>query len=276
MTTPTISVVVPTFDRRASLERALESVLGQTVPVAQVVVVDDASSDGTAGYLQDLARSDDRVVPVLLTERGGAAAARNRGLTVATGDLLAFQDSDDVWLPTFVERLLPVASARPGVVAFSSHSVTMLDGTRVVVPAGPVEDVRAALLKRNPISTQTVLLDARILRGRRGFDAELRRFQDWDLWLTLRDDPDVTFVHVDEVLVEMFRNGDSISEGSPAVRSEALRRIMRKHWRSMAHRPDAVGRLVARALPATGWVDMTLQQSRPDDGCATRPRSRSG
>lgn len=253
MTRPTISVVIPTRDRLGVLERALGSVLSQSVPVDEVVVVDDASTDGTAQYLADLAALDARVVPVPLSRAVGAAAARNIGITRTHGSLLAFQDSDDVWDGTFVERLLPVASAAPGVVAFCSHAVRYRDGHAVRVPARRVVDPRRELLLTNPISTQTVLVDAELLRCGCRFDEELGRFQDWDLWLTLRRRPQVAFTHVDEVLVQLYRLPDSLSEGRRRVRSRSLRRIARKHWRAMATRPSALPRLAARiVLPRPG------------------------
>jgi glycosyltransferase involved in cell wall biosynthesis len=253
MTRPTISVVIPTRDRLPVLERALASVLTQSVPVDEVVVVDDASSDGTRQYLVELAALDQRVMPVALPRAVGAAAARNIGIERTHGSLIAFQDSDDVWSATFVERLLPAASAAPQVVAFCSHAVRHQDGHEVRVPAVRVDDPRRELLLTNPISTQTVLVDARLLRDGCRFDEELGRFQDWDLWLTLRRRPQVAFTHVDEVLVQLYRLPDSLSEGRRRVRSRSLRRIARKHWRALATRPSALPRLAARiVLPRPG------------------------
>lgn len=244
---PRISVVVPTKNRLATLDRAVRSVLEQTVPVAEVVVVDDGSTDGTAEYLRDLALADARVVPIFLATSGGAAAARNIGVARSTGELIAFQDSDDAWRPAFVETLLPAVARRSRVVAFCSHSLHGLDGAELVVPAGRVSHVRTELLYRNPISTQTALVDAALLRGQRAFDPELRRFQDWDLWLHLRADPTVEFVHVDEVLVDVRRMPDSISHGSRTVRAAALRTIFKRYRRSFLRHPRAAARLVARA-----------------------------
>lgn len=93
---PDISVIIPTFNRRDLVCRALDSVIGQTHPVDQIIVVDDGSTDGTAAHLRHRYASR-----VLIVEKpnGGVSAARNAGLATATGRYLALLDSDDVWLP---------------------------------------------------------------------------------------------------------------------------------------------------------------------------------
>ena len=89
------SVIIPTRDRQALLARTLESVFAQTLQPAEIVVVDDGSSDGTVEFLESMG---DRVRLVQQRHRG-PGAARNAGAATATGDYLAFLDSDDLWLP---------------------------------------------------------------------------------------------------------------------------------------------------------------------------------
>ncbi len=96
MTVPLISVVIATFNRRDLVIGAIQSVLAQTHPVDQVVVIDDGSSDGTETAL--LREFGDRI-QYLWQENGGVSAARNRGLAMASGRYLTFLDSDDRWHP---------------------------------------------------------------------------------------------------------------------------------------------------------------------------------
>jgi len=91
----TVSVVIPTYDHERFLTEAIESALGQTLPPSEVIVVDDGSSDGTQAVLD---RYPDRVIAIHQRNQG-VSAARNHGTMVASGDLLAFLDADDVWLP---------------------------------------------------------------------------------------------------------------------------------------------------------------------------------
>ena len=245
-----ISVVLPAYNRAATIERALRSVLDQTVPVDEVIVVDDASTDATAAIVAAVAAQDPRVVLLRRPRNAGANAARNAGLDRATGTLIAFQDSDDVWAPDFVERLAP--QVPPGGLAFGQARVTVDGQVRGLVPPGPVGDVRRALRYRNVISTQTVLADAALLREVR-FDPALRRFQDWDLWLTASRRPGVEFREVDGVVADVIQGADSITQGSARVRSRALARVLRKHAGLLVRSPLALVRLLARiVLPRRG------------------------
>jgi glycosyltransferase involved in cell wall biosynthesis len=92
---PTVSVVVPAYNRAATIERAVRSVLDQDYPVTDVVVVDDASTDDTANVVESI--HDPRVRLIRHTTNRNGAAARNTGIDAATGELLAFVDSDDAW-----------------------------------------------------------------------------------------------------------------------------------------------------------------------------------
>ena len=92
--TPLVSVVVPVYNRAAYVGEAIESALAQTLPVHELIVVDDGSSDASVEVVERYARPELRV---LHQAHAGIGAARNRGLAAATGELIAFLDSDDLW-----------------------------------------------------------------------------------------------------------------------------------------------------------------------------------
>src|SRR5262244_846873 len=94
---PDISVVLATYDRRHTLPRAIASVLAQDGVRFELIVVDDASHDGTADYLATLA--DTRIRTIAVERNGGPSAARNLGLKAARAGIVAFLDSDDAYLP---------------------------------------------------------------------------------------------------------------------------------------------------------------------------------
>src|SRR5687767_13189801 len=98
--TPLVSVIIPTYNRASVVCRAIDSVLGQTYGNIEVIVVDDGSTDET---LERLHSYGDRI-RVLTQANAGPSVARNRGIAVATGGIVAFLDSDDYWLPTKVAR----------------------------------------------------------------------------------------------------------------------------------------------------------------------------
>src|ERR1700736_2136561 len=100
MTTPTVSVVIPTFNRAGSVGTAIESVLAQTWQHFEVIVVDDGSTDDTA---KKLSRFGDRIQSISQSNKG-VSAARTAGIHSGRGKWVAFLDSDDRWQPTKLER----------------------------------------------------------------------------------------------------------------------------------------------------------------------------
>ena len=107
-----VSVVIPTFNRKELVFQALDSVARQTCPPLEVIVVDDCSSDGTVEALR-AARFPFPVRIVSQATNQGPAAARNAGILKAGGRYIAFLDSDDVWLPEKLERQVALFDALP-------------------------------------------------------------------------------------------------------------------------------------------------------------------
>src|SRR5437660_7821705 len=107
---PTISVVIPTYQRREDVLDAVASVLAQHHEVMEIVVIDDGSTDGTSEAL--LSRYPDQV-RLLGQPNSGPSAARNAGIRVAQGDVIAFLDSDDRWLPHHTQTIAELFAAHP-------------------------------------------------------------------------------------------------------------------------------------------------------------------
>jgi glycosyltransferase involved in cell wall biosynthesis len=105
----TVSALIPSYNRRKYVLRAIESVLSQTVPVDQIIVVDDGSTDGTVGAIR---RSYGPRITLITQANMGASAARARGIREATGEWIGFLDSDDIWLPTKIERQFEALAGR--------------------------------------------------------------------------------------------------------------------------------------------------------------------
>src|SRR5438105_15612224 len=97
-----VSVVIPTFNRERKLIEALQSVVNQSFPAREIIVVDDASTDGTASI--NFHSLDPRIRYVRHNQNRGGAVARNTGVQCASGNWIAFLDSDDVWLPNKLQR----------------------------------------------------------------------------------------------------------------------------------------------------------------------------
>jgi glycosyltransferase involved in cell wall biosynthesis len=178
-----VSVVIPAFEAETTVGAAISSTLWQTYDNLEVVVVDDGSRDATgaiAGAFPDPVR-------VVCQENAGVAAARNRGIAEAQGELIAFCDADDVLLPRHLEELVATFDRHGGGIATSNsywlfpngiHSSRMRYKGRFPGP----ERQRLAILQQNFVSTMS-LFPKRLADELGGFATDLEVAEDWDFWL---------------------------------------------------------------------------------------------
>src|SRR5687767_7523259 len=126
---PVVSVVLPTYNRAPLLGRAIRSVLGQSYTDFELIVVDDGSTDGTSGVVAGF--RDKRIRYLPLARNTGAGAARNAGIRVARGKFVAFQDSDDEWLPAKLAKQMSAFERGPAKlgVVYSDMQRVLSDGS---------------------------------------------------------------------------------------------------------------------------------------------------
>ncbi len=230
---PTVSVVIPTRNRAAIVERAVLSALAQTARPCEVVVIDDASTDDTAGRLERYAGDGVRVLRV--PERGGGSRARNLGIEAARGDWVAFLDSDDEWRPQKLERQLARLEAFDGlglsVVYCRRIAFDHLTGRQFPVPTPLLEgNVFAALLSGWEVSTSQVMVSREALTRVGGFDPVLPGSQDYDLWLRLAA-AGYLFGGVPEALAVKHAHLVLQMSADPGVKEQGLA-ILDKKWRA--------------------------------------------
>lgn len=232
MSTPgPVSVVVPTYDRVDLLRRALDSALSQTVPPGEVVVVDDASPDPVEPVLA-AAYDAERLRVVRHDANRGAAAARNTGAEAATGEYVAFLDSDDYWAETKLERQLAVVAADPEVdLVYCDQHVVEPDGA--VRDSGkrlPESDLWGELLDGwTAPNTSTLLFDRGAFLDLGGFDESLESCQDHDLWMRVAR-ADLRVRAVDEPLSYFARDADDRISHDRRRRMNGVERFLEK-WR---------------------------------------------
>lgn len=229
MQQPGVSVVLSTYNRASLLARAIESVLGQDYDDLELIIVDDASTDGTEDVVSRF--RDRRIVFVKNRANIGAAASRNRGIGLARGDYVAFQDSDDVWLAGKLRRQVESLSdpARPYDACFSSYWKFGPAGIRLVPGKGEVDagsDLFPQLLRGNFIGLPTLLVRRDRLMEVGALDERLPRLMDWDLALRLTRSCRVFFC--EEPLLLACDSGQGISEDVDAY-LEAVDIILSKY-----------------------------------------------
>jgi GT2 family glycosyltransferase len=185
-----VSVVIPTFNRRTLVREAVASACAQRQVVCEIVVVDDGSSDGTAAALRE---EFGGCIRVLETANRGVAAARNLGVASSSGELIAFLDSDDLWLPNKLAAQIAFFINHARAEICQTAEIWMRNGVRVNPCAHhrkPSGDIFEASLRVCLISPSAVLLRRTLFERVGGFDETLPACEDYDLWLRiLRDTP---------------------------------------------------------------------------------------
>jgi len=183
---PLVSVILPTRDRPGSLCAALESVILQSHRHLEVLVVDDASGTPASDAADAVVRGDRRVRFERLDAPGGAARARNAGLSLASGDFVAFLDDDDSWERQKVERQLEYLGSHSEVGIVSCHYwVVDPHGRRApIVYRGPASYTAGQVQWMNlPGSFSFVMARRSLLGEELSLDETFPSVEDWDLWL---------------------------------------------------------------------------------------------
>lgn len=182
---PRVSVLMPAFNAAETLADAAASVVAQSAADWELIIVDDASADGTRAVAEALTRSDPRIRLISLERNGGAAAARNMALGAARGRYIAFLDSDDLWLPHKLARQIAFMEQTGTALCYSGFwrmRAGEPDTARRLVRV-PDRIDRAGLLRGNVIGCLTAIYD----RDRLGDCPmpDLRLRQDYALWLDI-------------------------------------------------------------------------------------------
>ena len=186
MTAPRVSVILPTRNRAHLLPRAIRSVLGQSFPDWELLVVDNGSTDGTEVLVRHFQKQDARI-SYLAEAKRGLPRARNRGLKEAQGEWVAFLDDDDEWLPERLSRQITFLESHPeiGLLYSQAHVKNAKGETIGLKPSAAPVFTFEELLERNSIPLPTVMVRRQCLEKVGGFDETLGFVEDYDLWLRI-------------------------------------------------------------------------------------------
>ena len=222
-----ISVVIPTYNRCESLRRALLSVFSQTLPPAEVAVIDDGSTDGTSAMI----RKEFPEVAYYLQENCGVSCARNLGIHHTTGDWLAFLDSDDEWLPEKLIRQKAALAANPESRVCHTEEIWIRNGARVN-PAKKYAKrggwIFTQCLPLCAMSPSTVMIHRSVFENIGLFDARLPVCEDYDLWLRITANYPVLLIEEPQIK-KYGGHEDQLSQklwGMDRFRIKALQKII--------------------------------------------------
>jgi teichuronic acid biosynthesis glycosyltransferase TuaG len=261
---PRVSVIIPAFNAEAHIGEGLRSVVAQTYGDWEVVIGDDRSTDRTAAIAREFG---ERVKVVESPENKGPATARNLAIAQAGGELLAFLDADDYWLPDFLEQqvgLFDAGQARSGDVGIVACNARLLspDGflprTYMELFDFPDEVTPERLLRFNPIFVSAVSPRA-VVEKAGGFCPEIFGAEDRDLWLRIIE---LGYrVLANRSLLAVYRSTPGSVSSNPASMARAVQTFYRRalergnltaHERRIARRELRLQRAVERIASTNG------------------------
>lgn len=239
---PRVSVVMPCYNAAAHVEEAVASVMAQTLPDVELILVDDGSTDSSPAIVERLAGDHPGRIRVEVQANAGPYAARNRGLAMARGDFVAFLDADDWWAPDCLEKLHRALADDPAAaLAYCGWQNVGLPGPRgepYVPPDYELEDKAARFLRAAaPWPIHAALVRRSVIDEVGGFDLDLPTCMDYDLWLRIAVARPIR--HVPEVLAyyRHHTGGQITSTQWRQARNSWLvkRKFVRQHPREVAH-----------------------------------------
>ena len=183
------SVIIPLYNKEAYIEQTLGSVLAQTYPFFEVIIVDDGSSDASLQIVNGITDSRIRVISQV---NSGVATARNRGVKEAKENYVAFMDADDFWAPNYLERIAFLISTCPDAGIFACRYVEMMNGNRKAVSIDletTFEYISYFSLYAktfiSPVWTSATIVLRDIFLKNGGFNTSLKMGEDIDLWVRI-------------------------------------------------------------------------------------------
>lgn len=249
---PQVSVIIPVYNRSGTIADSMKSVLSQSFEDFELIVVDDASTEDLKPIITGI--DDPRIRYIRNEVNGGAGAARNTGIKAAKADIIAFHDSDDLWLPGKLEnqmKALEEAGPEVGVITgskilYGSGRIGVYGVSQVSMqppPKGilrPDEDQVAKFLFQNRISLQNALFRKNAYPSEVWFDETLRANEDWAFALRLAQHTKI--IESPDPVVMAFSSTDGISRQS-SPKAISLVHILRQNREVFAKYPKALGNM---------------------------------
>ena len=228
-----ISVVIPTFNRLIYLERAIKSVLNQTISVNEIIIVDDGSDDGTSEFVH----SNYPNIKYIFQSNSGVSAARNTGIKAASSNWIAFLDSDDAWVTNKIQKQITELELNPEMNFCHSNEIWIRNGREIKQKnthkkfGGFIFD---KCLDKCRISPSTVICRKSLLIKLNGFDEDLAICEDYDLWLRITSDNPVIYIEK-PLIIKYGGHQDQLSRNSEGIESyhiKSLEKLLKQDFPS--------------------------------------------
>jgi glycosyltransferase involved in cell wall biosynthesis len=266
---PPVTVVIPAYNAKRTIGRALASVWHQNYPDLEVIVVDDGSSDGTGAEIRKIRNLNLQLIR--LDRNCGVSAAMNAGIQQARTDYIAFLDADDEWLDNKLLTQIPILESHPEMsfIACGGESVDtegrVFETFGLEAPPYSPREFWRALLVTSYIAKPTVIARRAKLLEAGGFVEALKISEDQDMWIRLALAGEVGFVP--QVLVRVHDTPDSLTKRHAGHEDEVLLPIIRDHLSRLTSRLShrEATKILGQRYAATG---RNLYLGHPSRGAA--------
>jgi glycosyltransferase involved in cell wall biosynthesis len=261
---PTVSVIIPTHNRGWILREAIDSVLAQDYADYELIVVDDGSTDNTREILEACGRD----ITVVQQSNRGVSAARNRGIAASRGQLLAFLDSDDLWLPQKLSRQVDFFKSNPAALICQTEETWVRNGVRVNPKrrhqklAGMIFEPSLALCL---VSPSAVMIRKSLFEAVGRFDERLPACEDYDLWLRVSCRYPVYLID-EPLIIKRGGHADQLSRaaGLDRYRIQALRNLIEAGRLSESQKLAAIKTLQQKSTIYAGGCRKRGRQTEAD------------
>ena len=222
-----VSVIIPTYNRKHTLKRAIQSVYIQSLPPFEIIVVDDGSNDGT----KDWVKQEYPDIKYIYQKNGGVSSARNKGIKIARGDWIALLDSDDEWLPNKLNEQINKIKLNLDVKILHSNEIWIRNGVRVNQMKKHKKFggyIFEKCLDMCRISPSSVMLKKAIFDDIGTFDESLKVCEDYDLWLRITSKYPVCFLDI-PLIKKYGGHSDQLSKAHDGIefyRIQSLQNIL--------------------------------------------------
>ncbi len=227
---PCISVIIPAYNREKSIERAIQSVLSQNYQEFEIVVVDDASSDGTKTVVADISAKDKRITYLRHEINKGGQAARNTGIKASNGDWITFLDSDDFLTEKSLESRMLLARKNSVSVVHSDCLFLKDDENLSLFGVSKISGFiyKSLLCSPGPIVFPGLLISREAIESIGFLDEDIKAYQEWDTVIRLSKHYEFAFLD-EPTFVYDCRGNDTMSKNLLAG-AEGYRQIFEKHF----------------------------------------------
>ncbi len=263
---PLISVILPTYNREKKITASIQSILEQTYKNIELIIVDDCSKDQSIEVIQEI--TDSRIRLIRNEKNEGPAKSRNIGVSYAKSEVIAFNDSDDIWHKDKLVKQMSYWREHPDKIMLYSRYNNYMGREVGVIPAYYYEksklegDIFYSLLEGNKVGTPTILMKKKVFEDLKGFDTNLKALEDWDLAIRVAHKGEIGFI--EESLVNAYGEKEGINSNMDNLINAQIEIIAKNciNEKSKIHLKDSVIFLLERIVKYTRQADRGSYEKR--------------